>query len=173
VRTRAAFTCAAIASASAIWLLFVDANGVQYDAGGPERWDVFKRTPLALAFATLAVTSCAAFPFWRKLIANPILVFFSLISYNLYLWHTLVMIWLWKSGALPHATREPHDDDHWKLLFIAISWPVAIAISTAITYFFERPILSRIAPQTFAFDWARVARLTRLRPSSASAEKST
>ncbi len=82
------------------------------------------------------------------------------------------MIWLWRGDKLPHALKDVHSDDHWKALFIAISWPVAIAIATAITYFIERPLITLVAPQTFSFDWSRALR--RLTPSSraiASAEK--
>jgi peptidoglycan/LPS O-acetylase OafA/YrhL len=167
---RTAFTLGAFAGLTTIWLFLASANTIQYDPGGPERWDIYNRTYLAWSFALCAACSCLAFPLWRALIANRVLVFFSLISYNLYLWHALVMIWLWKGDRLAHVTKEPHSDDHWKLVFIAISWPAAIAIATALTYFLERPLMSLVSPQTFAFDWSRVARAMRRRSSSASAE---
>jgi peptidoglycan/LPS O-acetylase OafA/YrhL len=165
-------TLAACASLAAIWLLLSSANTIQYDPGGPENWDVIDRSYLAWSFALLAVSSSLALPFWRALLANPVLVFFSLISYNLYLWHTLVMIWLWRGNRLPHVLKDMHSDDHWKFLFIALSWPVAILISTALTYFVERPLIALVAAQTFSFDWSRA--LARLTPNSraiASAEK--
>jgi len=165
-------TVAACASIAAIWQLLANADTIQYDPGGPEKWDVVNRTYLAWSFAALAVSSSLALPLWRALLANPVLVFFSLISYNLYLWHTLVMIWFWRGDKLPHALKDVHSDDHWKFLFIAISWPIAIAIATAITYFVERPLIALVVPQTFSFDWSRVR--AGLMPNSraiASAEK--
>ena len=167
-----AATVLALASVACIWLLLASANTIQYDKGGPEKWDVVNRTYVAWAFAALAFSSSFAPRFWRALLANPVLVFFSLISYNLYLWHTLVMIWFWRGDKLPHAIKDMHSDDHWKVLFIAISWPLAIGISTAITYFIERPLIALVAPQTFSFNWSRFAK--RARPNSqaiASAEK--
>ncbi len=167
-----AATLAACTSLAWIWLLLSSANTIQYDPGGPEKWDIVNRTYVAWSFALLAVSSSLALPFWRALLANPVFTFFSLISYNLYLWHTLVMIWLWRGDKLPHAIKDMHSDDHWKFAFIALSWPVAIAISTAITYFIERPLIALVVPQTFSFDWSRLLR--RLTPSSqaiASAEK--
>jgi peptidoglycan/LPS O-acetylase OafA/YrhL len=165
-------TVAACASIAAIWQLLANADTIQYDPGGPEKWDVVNRTYLAWSFAALALSSSLALPLWRALLANPVLVFFSLISYNLYLWHTLVMIWFWRGDKLPHALKDVHSDDHWKFLFIAISWPIAIAIATAITYFVERPLIALVVPQTFSFDWSRVR--AGLMPNSraiASAEK--
>ena len=176
LRATAALACGAtvlaIGSLVCIWLLLASANTIQYDAGGPEKWDVVNRTYVAWSFALFAFASSFALRVWRALVANPLFVFFSLISYNLYLWHSLVMIWFWRGDKLPHAIKDMHSDDHWKALFIGLSWPLAIAIATAITYFIERPLIALVVPQTFAFDWSRLSK--RVTPNSqaiASAEK--
>jgi len=57
-------------------------------------------------------------------------------------------------SARRHA--NPHDDDHWKFVFITLGWTLSIGIASAITYFVERPLLGTIRPQSFAFDWQRL-----------------
>jgi hypothetical protein len=68
------------------------------------------------------------------------------------------MIWLWKHDVPRALTPNPHDDDHWKLPYIALGWSLTLLVATAITYFVERPLLGIVRRQPFAFDYARVAR---------------
>ena len=157
-RYRLAATAVAVACVCLAFGLLASANGVQYEPGGRERWDLGNRTLVALGAGGLIVASCFAHGFWRALVANRLLLFFSLISYNLYLWHTLVMIWMWKHGV-PHATTaDPHADNSWKAGFIALGWSASIGIATAVTYFFERPLLATVRRQSFAFDWSTLVR---------------
>lgn len=147
------FTALAIVCAGAAFALLTSANAVQYVPGGRERWDVYNRTAFAAALGAGAFASCFAQRWWRALLTNAVFRFFSLISYNLYLWHTLVMIWMWKHGVPRAATANPHDDDHWKIVYIALGWSISIALATAVTYFIERPLLGTVKLQSFAFDW--------------------
>ena len=150
------FTGVTLACAVAWWTLIVSCNDVQYVKDGDHLWNVWHRTPLAYAVSGVMAFGSVSYAWLRKIIANPVLVFFSVISYNLYLWHALILIWLWKGNHLPFTGKDPHADDHWKALFIGTGVPLGIAISAALTYFLERPILSRISPQTFSFDWSRL-----------------
>ena len=99
----------------------------------PAALDLDGRTLVALAAGGLIACSCLADRAWRGLIANPIAIFFGLVSYNVYPWHALVMIWMWKHDFPRAATPNPHDDPLWKLPYIAIGWTVTLAIATAIT----------------------------------------
>jgi peptidoglycan/LPS O-acetylase OafA/YrhL len=54
--------------------------------------------------AIFGLASCLAAGWWRRIVANPVLLFLGVVSYNLYLWHTLVLIWMWKHGVPPAAT---------------------------------------------------------------------
>jgi peptidoglycan/LPS O-acetylase OafA/YrhL len=155
-------TAAAIAFALISFELLAAANGVQYTDEGRERFNLFGRTALASTGFALVVASCFAERWWRRLLANPLLVFLSVISYNLYLWHTLVELWLVHHHLPPSSIKISHDDQVWRAWFIGISLVACIAISTAITYFLERPLLQTVRPHPFAFEWKRLGRkLTR------------
>lgn len=155
---RVVWTIAFVACVACAWQILVAANDVQYVPGGRDRFDVYGRGALALAFGGLLVTGCLAGNAVRAVVANPVARFLSLVSYNLYLWHTLVLIWLWKHGVPHAATPDPHDDERWKFAYIALGWSASFVIATAVTYFVERPILSAVAPHGFAFDWRRFTR---------------
>ncbi len=158
VGMRAAATIIALGLAALIFALLQTCDAVQYAPHGRARWDRFGRTELAALMGAFAVASCFAMRFWRAIIANPVFVFLSIVSYNMYLWHTLILIWLWKHDVPRAATPNPHDDDHWKFAYIALGWIAVLAVSTAVTYFIERPLLATIKPHTFAFGWSRFLR---------------
>ncbi len=156
VRLRPACTLVAVAAACAAFALLSSANATQYAVAGRETWILANRTLIALVASALVFASCLAASWWRSAVTNPVFVYLSLVSYNLYLWHTLVMIWLWKHHAIASTTPDPHADDRWKVAFILTGWAASLAISTALTYFVERPLLATHKPQNFAFDWGRV-----------------
>ncbi len=146
----------AAAALAELWALLVSANAITYDTNGREQWILLNRTFVALGVGSLVIATAFSANVVRRAIANPVLVYLSLVSYNLYLWHTLVMIWLWKHDAIASATHNPHDDGRWKFAFIASGWAFSLGISSAITYFVERPLLATHKPQNFAFDWRRI-----------------
>jgi peptidoglycan/LPS O-acetylase OafA/YrhL len=152
------FTLAALACLGAGFALYESADGFAYAPSGSAHWLLGHRTWLALDSAAFGVASCLAAGWWRRVVANPVFLFLGIVSYNLYLWHTLVLIWIWRHGVLPAATPEPHDDPQWRIPFILVGWTACLAISTAITYFIERPLLGTARRPTFSFDWQRLQR---------------
>ncbi len=151
------FTLAALVLAAAGFTLFESCNAVQYTPQGRERWDLLDRTLFGAVAGGFILASCFAQRWWRKLAGNPALVFLGLISYNLYLWHTLVMLWLLEHHVPAAATRVAHDDPHWRGAFIALGTLTSLAIATALTYFVERPLLGTVKPHSFAFRWSRLS----------------
>ena len=149
------FTLVALAATAGGLGLLGSADAVAYVPAGKERWLLAHRTLFAADGAILGLASCLAAGWWRRIVANPALLFLGVVSYNLYLWHTLVLVWMWKHGVPPAATADPHDDPHWKLVYIASGWAACLGISVAITYFFERPLLATSKLPPFAFDWRR------------------
>jgi peptidoglycan/LPS O-acetylase OafA/YrhL len=164
------FGIAAALCAVAGFEIMRSADAVQYVALGPQHWDLVGRTLIALAASGIIFCSCLADRVWRGILANPIALFLGIVSYNVYLWHTLLMIWMWKHDFPHAATKNPHDDPAWKIPYIAIGWTASLVVATAITYFVERPLLATIKTQRFAFDWKRLSALT---PRTANAPSET
>ncbi len=154
-RTRAIATVLAIGLVAAAWQLLCQANDSLSLPDGHARWELVHRTLLAAVAGAMTVASCFAALWWRAAIGNPALVFLSLISYNLYLWHTLVEIWMLNHRIPAPATADPHADPAWQAVYVLYGVGASLAISTAITYFIERPILSLRKPLPFSFAYRR------------------
>jgi peptidoglycan/LPS O-acetylase OafA/YrhL len=153
---RRTWTLCALGATALGLLLLVQADAAQDLHNGREGWQVLNRSLLAGVGAVLIVSSCFAASWWRALLANRILVFLSVVSYNLYLWHTIIELWL-VQHRLPHpATLNPHDDPRWKFAYVALSLISSLAVATALTYVLERPILSTVHPQPFCLNYRRL-----------------
>jgi peptidoglycan/LPS O-acetylase OafA/YrhL len=79
------------------------------------------------------VSSALAVERWRAAIAFPPLVFLSAISYNLYLWHLEIAVWL----------HNPNRAPGWSMAMSAIA---SVIVAGLITYCLERPILESRHP---------------------------
>ncbi|MBV8600369.1 MAG: acyltransferase [Candidatus Eremiobacteraeota bacterium] len=109
-------------------------------------WFVIRNgTFYALAILLAGLGSLLAFPVWRRVLANPVLVFLSVISYNLYLWHQVVLRWIATWPLLRRGTLT-HGDPLWEWTSTLCGLVVTIGIASLVTYFFERPLL-RMKPQ--------------------------
>jgi peptidoglycan/LPS O-acetylase OafA/YrhL len=78
---------------------------------------------------TLALSTFFAADRWRTIVSTRALVFLSTISYNLYLWHLEIAVWLHNTGL----------SSSWTAI---LAVPLALGVATLITYAFERPILA-------------------------------
>jgi len=76
----------------------------------------------------LTVSTFFAVPAWQSVLATRALAFFSTISYNLYLWHLEVMVWVHNLVGSPALT-------------FALSLPCAVGVAILFTYAVERPLL--------------------------------
>ncbi|MEB3198554.1 MAG: acyltransferase [Candidatus Sericytochromatia bacterium] len=130
----------------ALWAVHSYALGlwqVRHDGGDwPNGYQVAHRWHLALAFLLLTLASMRAWPFWQRLFTWRPLLWLSVISYNLYLWHQFVgrqFMYVWK-WPVP-ATSDPHHDPVWQLSFTIVTIAASLAVAAAITYGFERPLL--------------------------------
>ncbi|GAC1658393.1 MAG: hypothetical protein NVS9B12_10870 [Vulcanimicrobiaceae bacterium] len=128
--------------------------GVRYEPNGFGAWQVYYRTPLALDCGLIAVASLFAFPFWKRALANPALVFCSLVSYNWYIYHQLVARELWWHHLPPWRgtsnLMSAQSDHTWAFWFSIAAFVAGLTIATAVTFVFERPILGIHLPQVRA-----------------------
>ena len=104
-------------------------------------WQIHNRTLVGLAFTMMGLGSLLAIPAWQRLLANPLLLFFAAISYNLYLYHQPLARLLLKWHIPPYAGADQHGDAHWELTYTLVAFAVTIAQATLVTYLFERPLL--------------------------------
>lgn len=135
------WTLAAFAGIAGFFLVLHAAFDVRYDPNWP--WETFKwgRAVMCLAFILTTVGSLFAFGWWQRTLGNPVLVFLSLISYNLYLWHQPVARFLREHHVPRWNGPDEHSDPAWGLPFTLLSFAAMLVVATFFTYALERPIL--------------------------------
>jgi peptidoglycan/LPS O-acetylase OafA/YrhL len=109
-------------------------------------WQIHNRTLAGAAFALMGLGSLLALPAWQRIIANPVLLFFAVISYNLYLYHQVFARELLAWRIPPFAGTNQHQDPHWALPYTILAFVVTIAQAAVVTYAFERPLLALKRP---------------------------
>ncbi|GAC1302642.1 MAG: hypothetical protein NVSMB19_12070 [Vulcanimicrobiaceae bacterium] len=110
-------------------------------AGWPGAWEVCGRSAMSLSFVAVALGSLFAAPAWQRALANPVLVFLSVISYNLYLWHQVVARALRDARWPAWSGANEHADALWGLAFSGVACASTIAIAWLLTWVVERPFL--------------------------------
>jgi peptidoglycan/LPS O-acetylase OafA/YrhL len=144
-----AATALAILGFAGLVALMESLFSIRYAHDGFAHWQVINRTWLALDCIAIGVGSLFAAPLWKRALANPLLVFFSIISYNWYIYHQVVARELWYHHLPPWVGVDPHADPHWQFWYSVIAFPATILVATIVTYAFERPLL-RLEPQWLA-----------------------
>jgi len=140
---RAATVVAIAAFVYGIWLLDDFSHVTKVGSiGDHQSWQSDHRIVVSYAIAALALGSIFGAAGWRRVVANPILIWLSGISYNLYLWHEAIIVQCSHTGfpcagiALPWSV-----DAHWPAHFFWTYVGLSVLLATAITYGFERPLL--------------------------------
>jgi peptidoglycan/LPS O-acetylase OafA/YrhL len=139
---RLPWTVVAVAGIGLFFFVLHAAFDVRYDPNWP--WETFKwgRAVMCAAFVATTLGSLFAFPLWQRALGNPVLVFLSLISYNLYLWHQPVARFLREHHLPPWSGADEHSDPAWALPYTFIAFAAMLAVATFFTYVVERPFLA-------------------------------
>jgi len=127
-----------------------------YVTNGYAAWQAINRPFFALLLGIFTVGALFSYRLVHLVIANPLFRFLGIISYNLYLWHNVVMLYMLQHRIPMPATSDPHSDDHWKWVYTFWSLLISLVISTFVTYAIELPILKK--------GWRAVSDLFQRRP---------
>lgn len=138
---RAAFTLIGAAACAMLFLMFDWLNAVRGEPHGYPIWQSRNRPWMALIFLSLTLGSAYGFGGWRRLVANRGLLFLSVVSYNLYIWHQLLARLIKERGWWRADTPIPMDDPQWQWSYFAVSVAASIAFASLVTYAMERPLL--------------------------------
>ncbi|MBQ8648422.1 MAG: hypothetical protein IJ484_09790, partial [Oscillospiraceae bacterium] len=133
---------------AALWVLYRMQTDLMYSKTG-QRWQLEWRLPLAAVMCLLLCAVCLlpALP-GRRLWA-----FLSGISYNFYIWHQTLAVWLKYRWRIPDWTGDvpPNQlwDEAWMAEYDLWCWGAALAAATAGTYLIEKPAARWLTGRTF------------------------
>ena len=104
------------------------------------------RLAMGLLGAGFLVFSANAGLVLRRLLGNPITKFFSGISFQFYIWHQTIAVWLITYKVIPSAYENPNweGDPVWQMNYTIACFALSILAAAIITYGFERPIAKKL-----------------------------
>lgn len=123
---RAATSIGAIVAFALLIVLLYDLSRAALAGGSAAQyaWLNGHRALFALDFFALAACSFSAMSIIRSVLANPVFIFAAAISYNVYLWHLEIIVWLSQVHVPP-----------------IVSAACAIFVGGLATFVVERPLL--------------------------------
>ena len=92
--------------------------------------------------AVLLVDSANAGLVLRRLLGNPITRGISRVSFQFYIWHQTIAVWLITYKVIPSTYENPNwEGDHrWQVAYTAACFIISLLAAAALTYGFERPV---------------------------------
>jgi peptidoglycan/LPS O-acetylase OafA/YrhL len=114
---------------------------VAYGTGAHFAWHNDHRLLFGVVMAVLTLSSLFARASWRAIVANPILVWFSVISYNLYLWHVPIKSQCEQTGFPCSSIPAPWSvDPNWSFHYFWAYIVLSVGVAALVTYGIERPL---------------------------------
>jgi peptidoglycan/LPS O-acetylase OafA/YrhL len=110
--------------------------------GAHQAWHNGHRLIFGATFAVLALASIFAQAWWRAIVGNPLFMWLSVISYNLYLWNCTIVVQCATTGFPCSGNAAPWSlGGDWGSRFFWSYIAISIAIAALVTYGIERPLL--------------------------------
>ncbi len=106
-----------------------------------------QRIPILFVMTVFTLGVMFSYEPVKKFFSNKVFKFISLISYNLYIWHQVVAVFL-KEHHIPkwNGDTAPNElyDKVWMRKYFVLSLILGVLVSVAITYLFEIPVTDRL-----------------------------
>ena len=114
-------------------------------------WQLTHRFSLAFVFLGFILSTAFSLGFWRFLFSNKLMVFLAAISYNLYIWHQWLAVFIkydlrlpvWTGDEPPNQWGTP-EGRIWRWKYALIITVASIAVAALITYLYEKPMADLI-----------------------------
>lgn len=100
------------------------------------------RLPLGLCAGVFLVCGGLAPPLLNRLLGNPLTRSLAAISYNFYIWHQTLAVWLKQLHIPDYVSELPNQagEQPWQTQYTLVCFGAAILAAAAITYLWERPL---------------------------------
>ena len=147
---RLPFRAAALAvGLAALWCVFQMQKDLAYDPDG-QRWQLVHRLPLALLQCVVLLGLCLG----PQLPGRRLWQWLAAISYNFYLWHQSLAVWLkYRWHLPPWAGDTPPNqlgDADWQHTYNLLCWGAALLVSALMTRCIEQPAAAWLKRRLFA-----------------------
>lgn len=147
---RLPFRAAALAvGLAALWCVFQMQKDLAYAPNG-QRWQLVHRLPLALLQCIALLGLCLG----PQLPGRRLWQWLAAISYNFYLWHQSLAVWLkYRWHLPPWAGDTPPNqlgDANWQQAYNLLCWGTALLVSALMTWYVERPAAAWLKRRLFA-----------------------
>ena len=124
---------------------------VRRQAGNPDVLSIRlgqmnNRLSMGMLGALFLIASANAGLVLRRILGNPITKFFSAVSFQFYIWHQTIAVWMVTYRVIPSEYEYPNYDGDavWQMRYTIAAFVISLIAAAALTYGFERPIAKRL-----------------------------
>ena len=131
----------ALACAAVYWVILLMKAQAASGGEGIRLSQMNQRFFLAAALSVFMLGLAFAFKGVRILFANPMMKFLSAISFNYYIWHQTLAVWLKEWRIPPYTAQLPNQAGElpWQIQYTLLCFGLAILLASALTYGLEKP----------------------------------
>ena len=117
------------------------------------RGQMNNRLAMGLLGGALLLLSANGGLILRSLLGNPVTRFISRVSFQFYIWHQTIAVWLITYKVIPSSYENPNwEGDHaWQLKYTFACFAVSILVAALLTYGFEHPVAKALQKKWSAY----------------------